>query len=144
MVIHAAGRYGARALGVTLSEQQHELAQRRISEAGLEDRAEVRLMDYRDVRTEGSDGEGAYDKIASVGMFEHVGRERLPDYFTHVYRLLKPNGLFLNQGIAGKPVQRSWWGSVLHRFLNPLPCRWHHLPQALHLPLRRTRPLERG
>lgn len=120
LVIHAAERYGARALGVTLSEKQHALARRRIEDAGLGDRAEVRLADYRDVGTDASDGEGVFDKIASVGMFEHVGRERLPEYFDHVYRLLRPNGLFLNHGIAGKPVQRSWVRSVLHRVLDPV------------------------
>ncbi len=120
LVIHAAERYGARALGVTLSEKQHALALRRIEEAGLGDRAEVRLMDYRDVGKDAANGEEAFDKIASVGMFEHVGRERLPEYFDHVYRLLRPNGLFLNHGIAGKPVQRSRVGSILHRVLNPV------------------------
>lgn len=101
LVIYAAQRHGVRALGVTLSEQQHALARERISEAGLEDRAEVRCLDYRDLP------EDRFDRIVSVGMFEHVGRERLPEYFAKAYRLLRPGGLFLNHGIAGRPVRTS-------------------------------------
>jgi cyclopropane-fatty-acyl-phospholipid synthase len=107
LVIHAAERYGARALGVTLSEQQYDLAQRRIAEAGLRDRAVVRLMDYREVAAE------TFDKVASVGMFEHVGRERLPEYFGHIYRLLRPGGLFLNHAIAGRPSGRTRLGEAV-------------------------------
>jgi cyclopropane-fatty-acyl-phospholipid synthase len=114
LVIYAAQRYGVRALGVTLSEQQYELTQRRIAEAGLEGRVEVRLLDYRDVEAD------AFDKAASVGMFEHVGRERLPEYFAHVHRLLKPGGLFLNHGIAGRPRSGTGPGAALRKLLEPL------------------------
>jgi cyclopropane-fatty-acyl-phospholipid synthase len=113
LVIHAASRYGVKALGVTLSEQQHELANRRIAEAGVGHLAQVRLMDYRDVRP------AAFDKIASVGMFEHVGRERLPEYFDHLYRILKPGGLFLNHGIAGHPRRGSPAARLLRGVLEP-------------------------
>jgi cyclopropane-fatty-acyl-phospholipid synthase len=113
LVIHAAGRHGVRALGVTLSEQQHDLANRRIAEAGLQDRAEVRLMDYRDVAGT------AFDKIASVGMFEHVGRRRLPEYFEHVHRLLAPGGLFMNHGIAGRPRARGRTAEALRGLIEP-------------------------
>ena len=95
LVIHAARHYGVRAHGVTLSERQLELARRRITEAGLEDRVTVGLQDYRDVQ-----GDSVYDKVASVGMFEHVGLKNLPIYFSTVHRLLKPSGLFLNHGIT--------------------------------------------
>jgi cyclopropane-fatty-acyl-phospholipid synthase len=95
LVMWAAERYGARATGVTLSPAQHEFAQRRIREAGLQDRCEVRLLDYRDVPED-----AAYDKIASVGMFEHVGRKNLPRYFAKIARLLKPGGLVMNHGIT--------------------------------------------
>lgn len=96
LVIYAAERFGVRALGVTLSREQHALATERIREAGLRERVQVRIQDYRDLREE------PFDAVASVGMFEHVGRARLPEYFAHVYGLLKPGGLFLNHGIGGR------------------------------------------
>jgi len=93
LVIRAAQR-GARALGVTLSRRQHEEAQRRIAAAKVEDRASVELRDYREL------GGERFDAIASVGMVEHVGRERLREYFTCAYRALRDGGLFLNHGIV--------------------------------------------
>ena len=95
LVIHAAQRYGVRAHGVTLSPRQLKVAQERILQAGLEDRVTVELRDYRDLA-----GDSVYDKIASVGMFEHVGVKNLPGYFSVAHRLLKPHGLFLNHGIT--------------------------------------------
>ena len=95
LVIHAARHYGVRAHGVTLSPQQLELARQRIAQAGLEDRVTVELRDYRDLQ-----GDSVYDKVASVGMFEHVGLKNLPVYFSTVHRLLRPSGLFLNHGIT--------------------------------------------
>ena len=97
LVMYAAEHYGVRALGVTLSARQAELANQRIGAANLADRVSVRLLDYRDLQAE------QFDKLVSVGMFEHVGRSHLPEYFTHAYRLLKPGGLFLNHGIAVHP-----------------------------------------
>jgi cyclopropane-fatty-acyl-phospholipid synthase len=96
LVIYAAQRFGVRALGVTLSQAQHDLAVRRVEEAGLGDLVEIRIQDYRDLRGD------AFDKVASVGMFEHVGGKRLPEYFAHIFGLLKPGGLFLNHGIGGR------------------------------------------
>ncbi|MDP4078945.1 cyclopropane-fatty-acyl-phospholipid synthase family protein [Acidovorax sp. A1169] len=95
LMIHAARHYGVHAHGVTLSQQQLELATLRIAQAGLQDRVSVALQDYRDLP-----GEAVYDKVASVGMFEHVGLKNLPIYFSTVQRLLKPAGLFLNHGIT--------------------------------------------
>ena len=95
LVIHAATHYGVHAHGVTLSQQQLALARQRISQAGLADRVSVELRDYRDLQ-----GDSVYDKVASVGMFEHVGLKNLPVYFSTVHRLLKPAGLFLNHGIT--------------------------------------------
>jgi len=95
LLIHAARHYGVRAHGVTLSQQQLELATHQIAQAGLQDRVSVALQDYRDLP-----GESVYDKVASVGMFEHVGLKNLPVYFSTVQRLLKPSGLFLNHGIT--------------------------------------------
>jgi cyclopropane-fatty-acyl-phospholipid synthase len=95
LVMHAAERYGAQALGITLSHNQHALASERIRAAGLQDRCEVRLQDYRDVP-----GEGVFDKIASIGMFEHVGLKNLPVYFGAIRRLLADGGAVLNHGIT--------------------------------------------
>ena len=95
LVMHAARHYGARAYGVTLSQHQLKLARERIAQAGLEDWVTVELHDYRDLR-----GDAVYDKVSSVGMFEHVGLKNLPGYFATVHRLLKPAGLFLNHGIT--------------------------------------------
>ena len=96
-VIYAAQHFGVSALGVTLSQEQCDLANKRIAEAGLVDRVTVVLQDYRDLADE------SFDKIVSIGMFEHVGRSHLPEYFTHAWRLLKPGGLFLNHGISVHP-----------------------------------------
>ena len=95
LVLHAASRYGVRATGITLSRNQHALAEARIRAAGLADRCRVLLCDYRDLP-----GEGAYDKIASVGMFEHVGLKNLPVYFGALRRLLAADGAVLNHGIT--------------------------------------------
>jgi cyclopropane-fatty-acyl-phospholipid synthase len=92
--MHAARHYGVRATGITLSEEQASLARRRIVGNGLSDRVDIEVRDYRTL-----DGV-AFDKIASVGMVEHVGLARLPEYFTVAYRVLKPGGLFLNHGIV--------------------------------------------
>ena len=109
LVIHAAQRYGVRAHGVTLSPQQLKVARERIAWAGLEDRVSVELQDYRDLK-------GVYDKVASVGMFEHVGLKNLPVYFSTVNRLLKPHGLFLNHGITHD--SEGWQKSLSTEFIN--------------------------
>ena len=90
----AAQKYGVRVLGVTLSERQAEYAQEKAARLGISDRVQVELRDYRDLENE------SFDKIVSVGMFEHVGRTHLPEYFSQAHRLLKPGGLFLNHGIS--------------------------------------------
>ena len=95
LILHAAREYGVKATGITLSEQQRALAQERISQAGLSNRCEVRLLDYRDAAQLGE-----FDKVVSVGMVEHVGESNLPEYFRAAYQLLKPGGVFLNHGIA--------------------------------------------
>lgn len=95
LVIYAAQHYGVRAQGITLSEKQAQLANERIRAAGLADRCAVEVRDYREMDTP-----GAFDKLVSVGMFEHVGAALLPEYFRQAYRLLKPGGVFMNHGIA--------------------------------------------
>lgn len=93
LVTWAVERYGARAVGCTLSRRQHEAAVRLIGERGLAGRARVDLRDYRDVN-------GVFAKMASVGMVEHVGRSRLPTYFKTLADRLEDSGLLLNHGIV--------------------------------------------
>jgi cyclopropane-fatty-acyl-phospholipid synthase len=95
LVLHAARHYGVRAHGITLSPLQAEMATQRIHEAGLAERCRVELIDYRDL-----DKPNCYDKLVSVGMFEHVGAASLPEYFSLAWRLLRPGGVFVNDGIT--------------------------------------------
>jgi cyclopropane-fatty-acyl-phospholipid synthase len=111
LVIHAARHHGVEAHGVTLSPKQLEVAQQRIARAGLSDRVTVELRDYRDL-----EGAAVYDKIASIGMFEHVGLANLPLYFSTMWRLLKPTGLFLNHGITHE--RAGWDANVSTEFIN--------------------------
>jgi cyclopropane-fatty-acyl-phospholipid synthase len=111
LVIHAAQHYGVQARGVTLSPQQLKVARERIELAGLKGRVSVELLDYRDLPPQ-----PLYDKVASVGMFEHVGLKNLPVYFATVHRLLKPHGLFLNHGITHD--SEGWEPSVSTEFIN--------------------------
>lgn len=93
LVLRAAREYGARCVGVTLSENQCALARERVERAGLTRQIEIRLQDYREV-------DGRFDRVTSVGMFEHVGARHLPQYFACVERLLAPDGVALNHGIT--------------------------------------------
>jgi len=113
LIVRAAKKYGARATGVTLSRNQYEFASRRIREEGLEDRCEVRLQDYRDVP-----GEAVFDKIASVGMFEHVGLRHLKAYFAKIRSLLADGGLVLNHGITATDPDSRWVGMGAGEFVN--------------------------
>ena len=104
LIMHAAREYGAEALGITLSRPQADLASERIREAGLQDRCRAEVVDYRELK------ESRFDKLASIGMVEHVGEERLPEYFGAAFELLKPGGVFLNHGIGelpGRPCSRK-------------------------------------
>jgi len=111
LVLHAAQHYGVQAHGITLSQRQYELCQQRIAAAGLQGQVTVALQDYRDLP-----GQACYDKIASVGMFEHVGLKNLPQYFGCVHRLLKPQGYFLNHGITH--VEEGWDAQLSTQFIN--------------------------
>ncbi len=95
LIFWAAERYGVRCVGITLSEQQHAFVSEEIARRGLQGRVEVRLQDYRDVPED-----VPFDKIASIGMFEHVGRKKLATYFAKIHRLLQPGGLVMNHGIT--------------------------------------------
>ncbi|WP_414505707.1 class I SAM-dependent methyltransferase [Streptomyces sp. NEAU-L66] len=98
MVLHAAREYGVRAVGITLSEEQATFARKRIAEAGLADRIEIRVQDYREIKDE------PFDAISSIGMAEHVGRTQYAEYADALYSLLKPGGRLLNHQIARRPL----------------------------------------
>lgn len=113
LIIWAARHYGVKATGITLSDEQHAFATQRIKELGLEDVCEARLLDYRDVAPE-----EPFDKIASVGMFEHVGKKNLPIYFEKIYSLLKPGGVVLNHGITTNSLDDGALGSDIGKFVD--------------------------
>jgi cyclopropane-fatty-acyl-phospholipid synthase len=98
LVLRAAQKFGARCVGITLSQNQFELARERVARAGLQDRIEIRLQDYRDIG-------GEFDRITSVGMFEHVGVQHLPEYFARINELLAPGGVVMNHGITTTDVE---------------------------------------
>ncbi len=98
MVLHAAREYGVRAVGITLSEEQATFARKRIADAGLADRIEIRVQDYREIKDE------PFDAISSIGMAEHVGRAQYAEYASALYSLLRPGGRLLNHQIARRPL----------------------------------------
>jgi cyclopropane-fatty-acyl-phospholipid synthase len=117
LVLYAAQHYGVEAVGITLSQPQVDLARARIREAGLEDRCRVELMDYREVPPE-----PPFDKLVSVGMFEHVGEAKLAVYFAQAWQLLRPEGLFLNHAIAcpgTEPRPRNERNTFSNRYVFP-------------------------
>jgi cyclopropane-fatty-acyl-phospholipid synthase len=113
LIMHAAEHYGVDATGITLSPNQAAFAKERIAEAGLAERCRVAIRDYRTLTT----GD-AFDKIASVGMIEHVGLTHLSVYFDSAFRALKPGGLFLNHGIVSlsEPRPRSTSERIFRKF----------------------------
>jgi cyclopropane-fatty-acyl-phospholipid synthase len=111
LVIWAVKHYGVTAHGITLSQAQLDEATERIAAEGLQDRITVELRDYRAL-----EGEGVYDKVSSVGMFEHVGLANLAQYNATVHRVLRPNGLFLNHGITHE--EDGWRKTVDTEFIN--------------------------
>ncbi|EPG7016601.1 class I SAM-dependent methyltransferase, partial [Pseudomonas aeruginosa] len=116
LIVHAARRHGVCAHGITLSRNQYEHVQARIAREGLAGRVTVALKDYAEL-----DGSAVYDRIVSVGMFEHVGLERLPRYFDTARRLLAPGGVFLNHGItqSGEGWGRTVGTSFINRYVFP-------------------------
>lgn len=117
MVMHAARHYGVRAVGITLSQQQFDLASARVADAGLAGRVEIRLQDYRDL------DDGPFDRISSIGMFEHVGLKQLRSYFQIVHDLLCPGGIALNHGITAADIDsqgvRHGVSEFIDRFVFP-------------------------
>jgi cyclopropane-fatty-acyl-phospholipid synthase len=93
LVCYAAKHFGVHAVGVTLAEEQFAYAQEKVSRLGLEDKVAIELRDYSRI-------EGDFDKVASIGMFEHVGVANYPAYFKTINQRLKPGGLYLHHSIA--------------------------------------------
>jgi cyclopropane-fatty-acyl-phospholipid synthase len=135
LIIHAAKHFGVCADGITLGEPQAEWTRARISETGLNSKVTVQVRDYREIAANGRD---IYDVMVSVGMAEHVGRERLPDYFGVAHRALKPGGVFLNQAIGACIVARAdnKEGSFIDEYvfpdgdIPPLPIMLHAAESA--------------
>ena len=114
LMMHAAAQYGVEAVGITLSVPQAEAARERLRAAGLNHRCRVEVSDYRDI-----DHDQQYDKIVSVGMFEHVGEALLPEYFRRAWDLLRPGGVFLNHGISHSATYRRRGPSFVDRYVFP-------------------------
>ncbi|MEQ1882025.1 MAG: cyclopropane-fatty-acyl-phospholipid synthase family protein [Burkholderiales bacterium] len=112
LLLWAVSHYDVTGLGVTLSNEQFDYVSALIKSKGLEGRCQVRLMDYRDVAED-----RPFDKIASVGMFEHVGRRNLPEYFRKIYGLLKPGGLVMNHGITTNSIEDADLGNGIGDFV---------------------------
>lgn len=113
LIFWAAEHYGVQAHGITLSRNQFEHVQRLIVEKGLQGRVQVELRDYRKMV-----GGEPFDKIGSVGMFEHVGSANLPEYFDTIYTMLKPGGLALVHGITAGGVSNVELGAGMGDFIN--------------------------
>jgi cyclopropane-fatty-acyl-phospholipid synthase len=118
LLLWAAEHYGVDATGITLSKNQYAYVNKLIVEKGLQGRVRMLLQDYRDV-----DETQPFDKVASVGMCEHVGRPNLPLYFDKIRRLLKPGGLVLNHGITAGGVDNSQlaggMGDFIEKYIFP-------------------------
>lgn len=112
LLLWAAEHYGVDATGITLSKNQHAHVNRLIEQKGLKSRVRMELRDYREL-----DESHAFDKIASVGMFEHVGHVNMPVYFGKIQRLLKPGGLVMNHGITAGSVANSQLGAGMGDFI---------------------------
>ncbi|MDS1141004.1 class I SAM-dependent methyltransferase [Pusillimonas sp. SM2304] len=112
LLLWAAEHYGVDATGITLSKNQHAYVNKLIEEKGLGGRVRMELLDYRKL-----DESLPYDKIASVGMFEHVGRAQLDDYFSKLRRLVRPGGLIMNHGITAGGVDNAELGAGMGEFI---------------------------
>lgn len=112
LLLWAAENYGVQGTGITLSKNQHAHVNRLIQEKGLQDRVKMLLLDYRELPES-----EPFDKIASVGMFEHVGYANMQGYFSKIYRLLKPGGIVLNHGITAGCLEPGQLGAGMGDFI---------------------------
>lgn len=113
MALHAASRYDARVVGVTISREQFKAASARVEQAGLSNRIEIRLEDYRQLAGE------QFDAISSIGMSEHVGRARIGNYFSTLSSLLSPHGRILNHAISSVGGSKLGRRSFMYRYVFP-------------------------
>ena len=125
LILWAAEKHGVHAVGITLSENQHGYVKAQIAARGLQDRVAVSMMDYRDLPESSH-----FDKIASVGMFEHVGRANLTQYFKKIHDLLKPGGLVMNHGITAASLKSMGLGSGISEFVDEYVFPGGELPHA--------------
>lgn len=149
LVIRAAMQYGVKALGITLSDQQYEGARKRVKELGLTESIDIKLANYLEI----SERDYQFDKIVSVGMFEHVGKDNIPKYMEKVNRLLKPGGLSVLHTITGmteEPVN-EWiekyifpggYIPSLREIITQLPAYQFHLLHAESLRLQYAKTLD--
>lgn len=112
LLLWAAEHYGVQGTGITLSRNQHAHVNRLIHEKGLQGRVKMELLDYRELPED-----TRYDKIASVGMFEHVGQVNMPAYFAKIHRLLRPGGLVMNHGITAGSIESGQLGAGMGDFI---------------------------
>jgi cyclopropane-fatty-acyl-phospholipid synthase len=112
LLLWAAENYGVDATGITLSQNQHAYVSRLIEQKGLQGRVRIQLLDYRDLQEQ-----EAFDKIASVGMFEHVGQGNMAAYFGKIHSLLKPGGLVMNHGITAGRLTPGQLGGGMGDFI---------------------------
>ena len=113
MAIHAATEHGARVVGITISDEQAAEARRRVEAAGVADRVEIRIQDYRRI------ADGPFDAISSVGMAEHVGERKMDDYFGILRSLLHPGGRMLNHAISSVGGSRLRRRGFVYRYVFP-------------------------
>ena len=128
LLMWAAEHYGVNATGITLSKNQHAHVNQLIAAKGLQGRVRMELRDYREL-----DEERGYDKIASVGMFEHVGEAHMPLYFAKIRRLLKPGGMVMNHGITAGGVHTSQLGAGMGEFIGKYIFPGGELLHASHV-----------
>lgn len=112
LLLWAAENYGVTGTGITLSQNQYAYVNRLIEQKGLQGRVKMLLLDYRELPED-----EPYDKIASVGMFEHVGQVNMPAYFGKIFRLLKPGGLVMNHGITAGSIEPGQLGAGMGDFI---------------------------
>jgi cyclopropane-fatty-acyl-phospholipid synthase len=133
LAIYAAQEYGVQATGITLSKSQLDYGLERVAALGLGGRVELLPLDYRELPKRF--GRAAFDKAASIGMFEHVGLRRLTEYFGAVAHVLRDRGLFLNHGITSADVDHRPVGSGVSEFIERYVFPHGELPH-MHLAAR--------
>jgi cyclopropane-fatty-acyl-phospholipid synthase len=128
LAMFAAREYGVEVHGITLSREQLQLAQRRVAEAGLHPQVQLELLDYRDLAQD-----GRFDKVVSVGMFEHVGHANLPLYCRQLFGTVRPGGLVLNHGITARHVDGRQVGRGAGDFIGRYVFPYGELPHLARL-----------